>query len=190
MIEVISGTNRRDGNTIKVARLIVRLYERLGQQVGLMDLQELPQEIFHPDAYLNKPASFAPWQERVLNARGLHVVVPEYNGSFPGALKYFIDMLKFPESFDHHLVAYTGISSGIWGGFRAVEQLQQVFGYRNAFNLPERVWIPAIHKKLGADGASLNDAMANQLLEAQALEFIEFLQRNEHVKDSRFSTIK
>ena len=40
----------------------------------------------------------------VLQAEGLIVVTPEYNGSLPGVLKYFIDMLKFPESFEQRPV--------------------------------------------------------------------------------------
>ena len=56
-----------------------------------------------------------PEQQRVLDAAGLHIITPEYNGSFPGVLKYFIDMLKFPESFVEKPVAFTGEAAGLWG---------------------------------------------------------------------------
>ena len=69
------------------------------------------------------------------------VVVPEYNGSFPGILKYFIDLLPFPESFDCRPVSYVGVSAGQWGALRAVEQLQLVFGYRNAYVHPPRTFL-------------------------------------------------
>jgi len=58
----------------------------------------------------------------VLMAAGLHVVLPEYNGSYPGVLKYFIDMLKFPESFENKPAAFVGVANGQWGALRAVEQ--------------------------------------------------------------------
>ena len=57
-----------------------------------MRLEELPPETFTPDAYQeNLVIEFT---ERVFAcAQGLVVIIPEYNGSMPGALKLFIDLL-------------------------------------------------------------------------------------------------
>jgi chromate reductase, NAD(P)H dehydrogenase (quinone) len=131
-ILLISGTNRRNSNALKVARVIEAHYRAQDIRIELFSLTELPREIFEATSYLTKPASFLPTQQRVVASRGLHIITPEYNGSFPGVLKYFIDMLKFPESFDRKPVAFVGEAAGIWGGLRAVEQLQMIFGYRNA----------------------------------------------------------
>ena len=49
-------------------------------------------------------------------------------------------MLKFPESFEKRPVCFTGLGAGIWGALRPVEQLQAIFGYRNAYLFPERVF--------------------------------------------------
>lgn len=100
MITLLVGTNRPDSSTRLVARQIETLYAELNQPLRVLDLAQLPPEIFAPSAYAEKPASFAPFADGVLASAGLHVVTPEYNGSMPGVLKYFIDMLKFPESFD------------------------------------------------------------------------------------------
>lgn len=181
MIEVIAGTNRPGSNSLKVANIISGLYKAAGEDAQVLDLTQLPQEIYNPASYGEKPAAFNSYQDRILAAKGLHVVVPEYNGSYPGALKYFIDMLKFPESFEHRPVAYTGIAAGLWGGFRAVEQLQLVFGYRNAYNLPERVWIPGIHGKLDETGSKITDDGLLDLLKGQVKEFIAFTERNEGI---------
>ena len=120
----------------------------------------LPKEVFDGSAYANKPPGMVAIQNRVLEARGLHLVVPEYNGSFPGVLKYFIDMLKFPDSFDAKPVAFTGEAAGIWGAIRPIEQLQQIFGYRNAHLYPDRVFIPGINGKLDANGQLTDAAIA------------------------------
>jgi NAD(P)H-dependent FMN reductase len=109
----------------------------------------------------------------VLDAAGLHLVTPEYNGSFPGVLKYFIDMLKFPESFERKPVAFVGVSAGVWGALRPVEQLQMVFGYRNAHVYPERVFIPQVTAKLAADG-TLADAALDGRVAKQAEGFGQF----------------
>jgi NAD(P)H-dependent FMN reductase len=112
-------------------------------------------------------------QRRILDALGLHVVTPEYNGSFPGVLKYFIDMLKFPESFDAKPVAFVGESNGGSGALRPVEHLQQIFGYRNAHIFPERVFIPAVREKVSADG-QITDAAIAERLQRQATRFASY----------------
>ncbi len=176
MITLLVGTNRPGSNTRLVARQIEMLYAELQQPVRVLDLAQLPPEIFTPSAYGEKPASFAPFANAVLQASGLHVVTPEYNGSMPGVLKYFIDMLKFPESFDRRPVCFTGLAAGMWGALRPVEQLQQIFGYRNAYIYPERVFIAGIGNQLGADGR-LKDAELAGRLRNQAAGFVEFTKR-------------
>jgi chromate reductase len=112
VIEIISGSNRTNRNSLRVARVLQKAYADQGMETGLLNLQDLPSTLLDPGAYGEKPAEFAPFQERVLAASGLHLVTPEYNGSFPGALKLFIDMLKFPESFEGKPVAYVGGAAG------------------------------------------------------------------------------
>ncbi|HRK31097.1 MAG TPA: NAD(P)H-dependent oxidoreductase, partial [Tepidisphaeraceae bacterium] len=141
-ILIIAGTNRPDSNALRVGRVLEAHYSAAGVKAGTLSLTELPAAVFAGAAYTEKPPEMVQIQQRVLDAAGLHIVTPEYNGSFPGVLKYFIDMLKFPESFDRKPVAFTGEAAGIWGGLRSVEQLQQIFGYRNAHVYPDRVFIP------------------------------------------------
>jgi NAD(P)H-dependent FMN reductase len=117
----------------------------------------------------------------VLQASGLHVVTPEYNGGLPGVLKYFIDMLKFPESFERRPVCFTGLAAGVWGALRPVEQLQAIFGYRNAYIYPERVFMPGIGKLLDAQGG-LTDADLLKRLRTQAEGFTGFVERIQGVK--------
>ncbi len=123
----------------------------------MLDLAQLPPEIFSPGSYAEKPKAFQPFADAVLQSDGLHVVTPEYNGGMPGVLKYFIDMLKFPESFERRPVCFTGVAAGIWGALRPVEQLEAIFGYRNAHLYPERVFLPQINNLLDASGR-LKDA--------------------------------
>jgi NAD(P)H-dependent FMN reductase len=172
-ILVVSGTNRPHSNAARIAAILQRNYEKLGVASELFSLVELPHEVFDGSAYANKPPAMVALQKRVLDAIGLHLVVPEYNGSFPGVLKYFIDMLKFPESFIDKPVAFVGEANGVWGGLRAVEQLQQIFGYRNAHMLPDRVFIPAVGQKFDGDG-KLGDAAIEERLAKQCERFAWF----------------
>jgi NAD(P)H-dependent FMN reductase len=181
MITLIVGTNRPASNTRKVARHVEEIYSRLRVPLNVLDLAELPPEVFSPASYGEKPKSFQPFAEVIFQAAGLVVVTPEYNGSMPGVLKYFIDMLKFPESFDKRPVCFIGLGAGMWGALRPVEQLQLIFGYRNALLFPERVFLPKINDLLNNDGR-LNDPAILDRLNAQALGFVDFVERVKGVK--------
>jgi NAD(P)H-dependent FMN reductase len=172
-ILVISGTNRPGSNALKVANVVLRHYGRLTIKAELLSLSELPREAFDPSSYATKPPTMVAIQQRILDAGGLHVVTPEYNGSFPGVLKYFIDMLKFPESFERKPVAFIGEAAGIWGALRSVEQLQHIFGYRNAYLYPERVFIPGVRDKFDAEGKLL-DPSIDERIGKQAQGFATF----------------
>jgi NAD(P)H-dependent FMN reductase len=64
---------------------------------------------------------------------------------------------------------------GEWGGLRPVEQLQQVFGYRNALQFPKRVFIREVEDKLDANGILTDGEVADRLA-TQAKGFAEFVQ--------------
>lgn len=181
MLTLIVGTNRPGSNTRKVARNVEDVYAELKVPLHVLDLAQLPPEIFSPSSYAEKPKSFHPFSDAVLKATGLIVVTPEYNGSVPGILKYFIDMLKFPESFEKRPVCFVGLSAGIWGALRPIEQLQHIFGYRNAFIYPERVFLPHINNQLDESGR-LKSEEAIGRLKAQAEGYIDFIERLRGIK--------
>jgi NAD(P)H-dependent FMN reductase len=178
MIVIISGTNRPGSNTRKVTAHIEAIYQKLGVKHHLLDLAALPPEIFAPTSYAEKPAGFAQFTDVILAADGLVVVTPEYNGGIPGVLKYFIDMLPFPESFERRPVCFVGLAAGMWGALRPVEQLQAIFGYRNAHIYPVRVFLPDIRDALDDNGA-FKDYALRKRLEKQAAGFIEFTRKLE-----------
>jgi len=181
MITLIVGTNRPGSNSRKVAALIEPFYHELKVPLHVLDLAQLPPEIFSPTSYAEKPKSFAPFSDAILQSTGVHIVTPEYNGSVPGVLKYFIDMLKFPESFERRPVCFTGVAAGIWGALRPVEQLQAIFSYRNAHIFPERVFLPQIYNLLDESG-KLKDAEIIERLKTQAQGFAEFAEKVKGVK--------
>src|SRR5258706_1047468 len=167
-IMIISGTNRANSNALRISKIVLGHYRNAKIPAELLNLEALPREVFDPSSYMKKPAGMQVIQQGVFDAPGLHVITPEYNGSFPGVLKYFIDMLKFPESFDRKPVAFVGEANGVWGGLRAVEQLQLIFGYRNAHTYPDRIFIPTVKDKFDASG-NFTDSAINERLKKQAI---------------------
>jgi len=176
MIVIVSGTNRPGSNTRKVTTRIEAGYQALGVKTQVLDLAELPPEIFASTSYAEKPASFNKFTDAILAADGLVIVTPEYNGGVPGVLKYFIDMLPFPESFEQRPVCFVGVAMGIWGALRPVEQLQAIFGYRNALIYPERVFMPGIGKLLDGAGKFASEDIPKRL-DKQAAGFVDFVEK-------------
>ena len=156
-IIVLAGTNRPGARTRKLAghvvELLAPLAKTVAESVDLLDLGALGQDIYSPSSYKDKPEWFGRYQRAVLEASGMVVLTPEYNGSFPGVLKYFIDMLQFPESLRLMPVAFIGLAAGSFGALRSVEQLELIFNYRSAHIYGERLFIPGISNVLLENGA-------------------------------------
>lgn len=171
---LISGTNRPGNTTLRVTQSYQKLYQALGVEVEVLDLQDMPVEAFTGAAYGEKPEALLKMTQKVLDADGLHVFAPEYNGSFPGVLKYFIDLLPFPESFENRPVAFTGLAAGMWGGLRPVEQLEGVFKYRNAMIFNERVFLPRVFEAFNEEGEFTAD-LTRELVDSQTKNFVSFV---------------
>lgn len=182
-IVIVSGTNRPNSQTRRVAGVFEDLYKSEGAQTEIVDLKELPAEIFRPEAYEKKPAAFEKISQSILNSSGLVIVTPEYNGSFPGVLKLFIDMLKFPESFERRPVAFVGLAAGMWGALRSVEQLESIFKYRNAFTYSDRIFLPRVESQLNSANEFTSD-LVKKLTRDQVRGFIKFCEKISSLKNN------
>lgn len=169
---VLSGTNRPGSNSLKVAQLIADLYKENGESVDILDLQKIPLE--HPIQKYSAPhkSEIQSAIDKIQRAEGIVVVVPEYNGSYPGILKYFIDHWTYPDSFEYRPVCFVGLG-GRFGGLRPVEHLQQVFGYRNAYICPFRVFIFNVWEKM--KNGEFQDPATLGLLKEQVTKFKSFV---------------
>jgi NAD(P)H-dependent FMN reductase len=89
--------------------------------------------------------------------------------------------MPFPGSLDKKPIAMVGEANGAFGAMRAVEQLQQVVGYRNAHVFPERVFIARVNENFEEE-TGIKDELQQQLLMSQITGFPQFvrdLQENE-----------
>lgn len=173
MIEVIAGTNRPGSRTLTIAKHVLGIYKDLKADVNLIDLSALNlSDLSSGDYYKGAHGGYKDAVARVTEAQGLVIVVPEYNGSYPGILKLFIDYWHYPETFEHRPVAFVGLGNR-WGGLRPVEHLQQALGFRNAYIYPNRVFLTNI-KELLKDG-SLQDKALLDMLDIQAHGFTRYI---------------
>lgn len=180
MIEIVAGTDRRGSRTSQVAKLIHGYFQEAKAPSQILDLADLPMVHLHTARYDQRELKeMGEAVSRINKAQGLMMIIPEYNGSFPGALKHFIDHWKFPDSFEGRPVSFIGLG-GRFGGLRAVEQMQQVFSYRDAFMFPQRTFLINVHNLI-KDG-QIEDATITDLLKKQTREFAKFIRALETEK--------
>ena len=169
-IEIISGTDRPDSNASQVSQYLKGKYEAQNSQAGITNLQKFPHQQVVGGRYGADIPAVDEFIQPLLDADGLVIVCPEYNGGYPGILKLLIDYLPFPESLNKKPICFVGEATGAFGGLRAVEQLQQVVGYRNAHVFPERVFISRVHLNFDQENG-IKDAFQQDLLETQIANF-------------------
>jgi len=177
-IRIVSGTDRPGSNALKVSEYLKKRYEEQTEtdaDTGIIDLQDFPTAEVEGGKYgLKTPASVKSFYQPLLESDGLIMVCPEYNGGYPGILKLFIDYLPFPESLNKKPICFVGEANGAFGALRAVEQLQQVVGYRNAHVFPERVFISRVNKNFD-EKEGIREPIQQKLLDSQIKNFIHFV---------------
>jgi NAD(P)H-dependent FMN reductase len=173
MILIISGTNRNNSNTLKLAKYYQKTFAEKGEEAEIIDLAQLPENFIASDMYGKRSVEFQMTQNQVMKATKFLFVVPEYNGSFPGVLKLFIDGCQFPDSFFDKKAALVGLSSGKYGNIRGVDHLTGICNYINLHVLPLKIHIPAIHAELNEEGHLFKDDTI-KFVHEQIDRFIKF----------------
>ena len=70
MITLLIGTNRPGSNTRKIAAHLEEIYAELKVPLRVLDLAQLPPEIFSSGSYAEKPKSFQPFADAILQSDG------------------------------------------------------------------------------------------------------------------------
>jgi len=152
MVTIISGTNRPASWTMKLATYYQRRLSKKGLEAGLLSLSQLPGNIIESDLYGKRSTAFEPIQDIITQTEKFLFIIPEYNGSFPGVLKTFIDACSFPESFYEKKAALTGLSSGKYGNIRGIDHFTGVCHYMHLNVMSLKIHIGAIKSEFDENG--------------------------------------
>lgn len=152
MLTIIAGTNRAGSSSLKLAVYYQKKLKEKGVEANVLSLEKLPDNLLKTDLYGKRSEEFKPLQEVINASEKFIFIIPEYNGSFPGALKIFVDACDFPKSFYDRKAALVGISSGKYGNIRGVDHFTGVCNYLNMHVLSLKLHIPVIRKELDENG--------------------------------------
>lgn len=175
MIQVLVATNRQGSRSEIFAESVYRRFKKLNIDSEILRLSDIAWDELNHNTYGADavPASIKKMMTKVNSSDGLYVVCPEYNGSYPGVVKTFIDYWDYPASFEKRPICFTGMG-GMFGGLRPVEHLQQVFGYRNAFMFPERIFLQNVWEVMDQEG-NIKNELTDGLIEQQLKGFDTFI---------------
>jgi NAD(P)H-dependent FMN reductase len=120
-IPLILGTTRKGRSSENVAKFVYgEIKKHDGVETEFIDLRDLKFTTDDAGEAIKDP-KFSATMER---ADGLVLVVPEYNHGYPGLLKHALDTnLK---EYIHKAVGICGVSAGIFGGTRMIQNLLPV----------------------------------------------------------------
>lgn len=174
MITIISSTNRANSYTILIAEYYQALLEKLGVESKIVDLTRLPEKFIFSALYENvgKDEEYNRVVEDLRGSEKFVFIIPEYNGSFPGVLKAFLDGLDYPSPFRCKKGALVGIGSGNMAGTLGLSHMTDILNYLGMNVLAIKPRLPKI-EKIFAEG-KINDKFLTELLETQAKELLRF----------------
>ena len=173
MTTIISGTNRKNSRTYLLSTYYQKILTELGHKSTIFSLDELPIDIINTDLYGQRSKGFEPIQKLITATNKFIFVIPEYNGSFPGVLKTFIDCCEFPISFSGKKAALVGHSSGKYGNIRGIEHFTGICHYIGLEVLPLKIHISQIALELNADGEIFREDTV-KFIKQQAEKFLKF----------------
>ena len=152
MITIISGTARPNSNTRKVANAYAKLLTNLGHANQVLCLQQT--------SMLQRDEQFVATEKTHLaDVQKIIIVMPEYNGTFPGILKLMIDNTNVSKVWPQKKILLTGVSTGRAGNIRGMEHLTGSLMHMQSVVHPNRLPISGVQNLLNANGELDNEAM-------------------------------
>lgn len=163
MLTIISGTNRPDNNSERIARICRSLLKDRGIEAPILSMEQLPPDFLSSEMYGERTEEM----DRLLKgsiepADHYLFIAPEYNGSISGVLKVFLDSVD-PKTFYHKKASLIGISAGFNGNLRGLDHLTAILHYLQMEVAPFKTKIPFIYEKLNGEGELTDESRMKDL---------------------------
>jgi len=173
-IVIIVGTNRPNSMSRKIADYYQNVLGQFNAASIILDLINLPHDFTVSALYENsgKNEAFNGLKALLDKTDKFIFIVPEYNGSYPGVLKAFIDGLPYPNSFSNKKAALVGLSSNMQGAALALSHLNDVFSYLGMNTIALRVKLAQIRSHYNDE--QISNPLYKELIEMQAEQIIRF----------------
>lgn len=160
MITIISGTNRKGSRTLQIAQYYLEFLQRKKENVHLVSLVGMD-VLSRSEVLLKVEADFLVPSDKFI------FVMPEYNGSFPGVLKAFLDNTDIHKCWWYKKVLLVGVASGRGGNLRGIEHMTNILHYLRMNVHYNKLPLSRINEELDHEGRFLHQltlsSIADQL---------------------------
>lgn len=171
-ILALSGSARSASHNLKLVKIMAAGATAAGAEVTVVDWSQFVLPVFNEDIEAQVPAAAVKLKTLFVEAQGLLIAEPEYNGGYSALMKNAIDWVSRPlpgaptgSAFKQKVVVIAGATTGKWGAVRSVRQLREVLGYLGCVVLPDTLSVNEAGKAFDADGG-LIDAKTAELATA------------------------
>jgi NAD(P)H-dependent FMN reductase len=167
MITIVSGTNRPGSNTLKVSKEYQRILAEKGVDAGLFSLEGVN--------LISHNADFEKIENKIIIPTHTFIfIVPEYNGSFPGALKMLFDTSSSHEIWFNKQALITGNATGRAGNLRGMDHLGDILNYLKITVHPNKLPISQVNKLMDKNG-KFADTITLNAINNQLDEFLKWM---------------
>ena len=163
---IISGTNRKDSNTYKVALQYQEALAERNISSELLSLEKLDLSSRSLEYQQMERELLIPHQKYIF-------IAPEYNASIPGVLKTLLDLSDYKKVWWGKKALLVGISTGRSGNVRGMEHLTSILNYMKVVVHPNKLPISSVHILLNGKSA-IHDIETLKAINIQIDEFIKF----------------
>lgn len=166
MYTIISGTNRKNNTTIRIANIYQEVFKNHGVKTELLSLIDI-----FPEA---GSESFMQIEEQYLKKASKYIfIAPEYNGSIPGILKLLIDEADWTSCWKNKKAMLVGVSTGRAGNLRGMDHLASILHHMHMQVMPYMLPLSKVNDILDEEGKILDPSTIKNI-EQQVKSFITF----------------
>lgn len=152
--------------TLKVAKIYTQIISQHTEDVQLLSLED-------HNIWERNDAFKALEQRYLIPATKFALIMPEYNGSFPGVLKLLMDNSDIKKCWWHKKVMLTGVADGRGGNLRGIEHMTNILHYLKMNVFYNKIPLSRINEEMDDAGNLLKPATVDAINE-QIIGFVNY----------------
>lgn len=152
--------------TLRVAQHYYDTMLTLSGNVHLLSLENL-------NVWEDNPQLKEIQEQYLIPSQKFVIVMPEYNGSFPGILKLMMDNSDIKKCWWHKKAALVGVADGRGGNLRGIEHMTNILHYLKMNVFYNKLPLSRINSEINEEGELMNDATITAIRQ-QIQDFINY----------------
>lgn len=166
----ICGTNRQNSKTLAVSKYILGLFS--SNECSFIDLAQT--DLLKITRFYQDSSKIKKELDKIHQSKGVVLVIPEYNSSYPGIFKYFVDHWDEERTFDR-VFYLAGIGGSLTSGSLALRDVRSILLSQGGLVYSQYTCIP--EKSINAKLKKITQKGIAQRLKDQVEGFQLFVQK-------------